>query len=151
MEIQEDPSQQTITPSFLLLGRKIHVTSEHSVETSLETIVPRRIKTMDSIYNTFWNTFYKECVVNIKDFKHNYDSGNINPKIVDIVHIKVENQPRRQWRLGRISEIIVGQDKIVRAAKVKTPLGEHCTEIIRPIQHSYAHENVNNPSLYYSH
>ena len=146
MEIQEDPSQQIITPSFLLLGRKIHETPEQSEETSLETIVPRRIKTMESIYNTFWNTFYKEYLVNIKDFKHNYDSGNTNPKIGDIVHIKVENQPRTQWRLGRISEIIVGKDKIVRAAKVKTPLGEHCTEIIRPIQHLYPLENVNNPS-----
>ena len=42
-----------------------------------------------------------------------------------------------------MTELIVGKDDLVRAVKVKTPLGDHCTELIRPIQHLFPLENVN--------
>ena len=126
-DVSSYPSQQILTLPFLPLGRKIHDTPELSEET-FDTIVPRRIKSMESIYSNSWNIFY------MKNFKHNYESGNTHPKIDDVVHVKVENQPGTQWSLGRITKIIVGKDKAIRAAKVRMPLGERFVEITLPIQ-----------------
>lgn len=66
-----------------------------------------------------------------------------NLEINDIVIIKEDMLPRNQWQLGRVVEVIQGNDGLVRRVKVqtgerklKTKLGHHSKPSIieRPIQ-----------------
>ncbi|BES99536.1 Retrotransposon protein [Nesidiocoris tenuis] len=67
-----------------------------------------------------------------------------SPKVIkvgDIVLIGDDSTKRINWPLGRVSEVFVGQDGVVRVAKVKTLKGEYT----RPIQNLYMLE-INNES-----
>ena len=50
---------------------------------------------------------------------------------IDIVIIKDDKLPRQHWRLGRITDLIIGRDKKIRA--VKLSVGKTGTIIERPI------------------
>ena len=57
------------------------------------------------------------------------------PKVNDIVIIKDNKLPRQQWRLGRITDLIIGRDKKIRA--VKLLVGKTGTIMERPINLIY--------------
>lgn len=40
-----------------------------------------------------------------------------------MISIKDNNTPSLEWQLGRISEVHLGEDEIIRVATVKTPNG----------------------------
>ena len=52
----------------------------------------------------------------------------INLSKNDLVIIKSKDAPRSLWPLGRILDIYLGSDEVVRSVKIKTPNGE----LIRP-------------------
>ena len=52
-----------------------------------------------------------------------------NLQINDIVLIKEDNLPRFQWLLGRVLNVTMGSDGLVRSAEVKTNSGE----FLRPV------------------
>ena len=56
--------------------------------------------------------------------------------IGDVVIIKGEEQNRNLWRLGLVTELIKGKDRILRAAKIR--YGK--SEIERAVQHLYPME-----------
>ena len=56
--------------------------------------------------------------------------------IRDVVIIKAEKRNRNLWRLGIVTEIFKGKDKVVRAAKIKC--GK--SELERAVQHLYPME-----------
>ena len=87
--------------------------------------------------------------MNLREHRHKTGKGTRVPKIGDIVHIKDENSPRADWRLGKIDKLCIGKDDIVRAVYVKTPLGKNCTTLLRPIPHLYPIESasMNEPLL----
>ena len=142
VDLQNDISQEIITPSSLVLGRRTREIVEQE-ELPLKESISRRKETINKNHEIFWNIFQKDYLLNLKEFKHKNRSGITTPHIGDIVHIKVENQPRSSWKLGKVTELIKGKDEIVRVVKVKTPLGDHCTELIRPVQHLYPLEGSN--------
>ena len=56
--------------------------------------------------------------------------------IGDVVIIKGEEQNRNLWRLGLVTELIKGKDRILRAAKIR--YGK--SELERAVQHLYPME-----------
>ena len=55
--------------------------------------------------------------------------ANSNLRVGQLVLIKEENLAATEWRMGRITEVQLGADGLVRVAKLKT----RCGEITRPI------------------
>lgn len=56
--------------------------------------------------------------------RHKWNKGEhfLRPGVV--VHVRDDNLPSLQWRLGRIIEVYEGNDKVIRTAKIKTANGE---------------------------
>ena len=52
-----------------------------------------------------------------------------NVKIGDIVLLCEENTPRFLWPMGRVIEVNMGRDQLVRSVRIKT----RSTELVRPI------------------
>ena len=55
--------------------------------------------------------------------------------IDDVVFRKDENYtPRNQWRQGRIINLVIGSDKLIRGALTKCVINKKKSNIQRPIQ-----------------
>ena len=71
---------------------------------------------------------------------HRYHGGNPKVKAVNIDNIVVihnDDQPRALWKLGRVKELVIGQDGVARGAVLQVASkGSH--SILRcPLQRSY--------------
>lgn len=68
-----------------------------------------------------------------------YSARDVNAKykIGDIVILKNDSVPRAFWKLGKVEELLLGQDGIVRAAVVTVSRGmsSNNQRLRRPIQH----------------
>ena len=80
--------------------------------------------------NNFWAMWIKEYLPSLIERKllnNKQTKGSIErvPFFNEVVIIKVENQPRGSWKLGKVVELIKGEvDDVVRAAKVRTANGK---------------------------
>ena len=144
--VDEDPSTKVISPSYLILGRQTTETYENEV-LPLSNFTQKRLKFQETTYQTFWNIFYKEYLLQLQEYKHKNKSKDKIPQLGDIVHIKDDLQPKRNWRIGKVDELIEGKDGQIRVVKVRTPLGKNCTTLLRPVQHLYPLESANEPII----
>ena len=55
----------------------------------------------------------------------------------DVVLVRDSDQPRMQWRLGRIERLLEGSDGAVRGASLRVQSGKKTSLLNRPIQHLY--------------
>ena len=112
------------TPSHLLHGRRIMRLSDHLFDDSDEDfhgeVHNNRLKYFDRTLNSFWKRCRKEYLLELREAHRHYRS-NGTPQIVvrDIVVVYADDQPRRQWKLGLIEQVIIGADSEVRAASVR--------------------------------
>jgi len=110
------------------------------------------------ILDKFWVIWYDEYLANLRErspFEHKHKKLEAigEPKIGEVVIIKDDNHPNRGfWKLGKIAELNVGIDGLVRSAEVK--LGDK-TVIKRPVNNLFPleindkPENVNDHSFEY--
>ena len=64
--------------------------------------------------------------------------------IRDLVLVHDEKQPRLLWRMGKVEDLIKGEDNIVRGAVVRVQSGGGITILRRPVQKQYPLElNLN--------
>ena len=55
----------------------------------------------------------------------------------DVVLVHDSDQPRMQWRLGRIERLLEGSDGAVRGASLRVQSGKKTSLVNRPIRHFY--------------
>ena len=67
--VDEDPSTKVISPSYLILGRQTTETYENEV-LPLSNFTQKRLKFQETTYQTFWNIFYKEYLLQLQEYKH---------------------------------------------------------------------------------
>ncbi|XP_076044925.1 uncharacterized protein LOC143027525 [Oratosquilla oratoria] len=76
----------------------------------------------------FWKRWVSEYLVELqRRQKWNFESPNLS--VGDLVLIMNENSPRGSWPLGRVQEVRVSRDGLVRSARLKTQF----SELTRPI------------------
>ena len=68
-----------ISPSTLILGRKVN-TNRISQDLGLPTkmFAAKRPNFQEMMYDTFWNIFYKEHLLQLKEYKHRKGSHKQN-------------------------------------------------------------------------
>ena len=54
-----------------------------------------------------------------------------NFAVGDVVLVVDPNQPRGQWKIGRVMEVYPVLDQLVRVAKIKTDVGIYTRPILR--------------------
>jgi len=168
--VSADDMEEPLTPSHLMVGRRIlnlpdhlsHLDDLKDEEFSPDsTQLTRRMKHLCNTLNHFWNRWRSEYLSELRE-AHSYNarkqSNSGSPKMSegDVVIVHDEHLPRGLWKLGRVHSVIKGRDGLIRGAVVKLTNKEGREILLnRPVQLLYplevqktgSDENVNNPGV----
>ena len=139
--LTEENYQTALTPYHLLYGRNINERNDtlDFIETDSNSAIVR-VKHLQIILKHFRKRFYVEYLLSLRE-KHSYvktkTSNQCYLKEGDVVLIK-ENDftPRLNWKKGIIEKLLIGDDKNVRGASVRTTYGKSTKNVVlnRPLQ-----------------
>ena len=116
-----------LTPSLLLNGFNLleppHLSIRKSKDNT-EISFGERYEIMERLKDSFWNLWSNQYLHELSE-KHvrqgKTKESLLVPKIDDIVLIKKENVKRREWKLGRILDVKIGnRDGKIREFKIQT-------------------------------
>ena len=149
MYVSLDDIEEPLTPSHLLVGRRLSSLPDPSVdEDNDEDYVPnstaesltKQMSYLSRTLNHFWNRWKNEYLLGLRD-NHRFSTASGGTRslmnIGDVVLIQDENQPRTLWKLGRIEKLLTGSDGRVRGARLRVRAGNKHTSLKRPMQLLY--------------
>ena len=150
--VSAEDTDEPLTPSHLLIGRRILNLPDHLSrleDPDDEDYSPdsshfaRRMKHLSNILNHFWNRWRSEYLGELREI-HAHTAKNqskTEPSHVSVGNIVIvydEHLPRGLWKLGRIVSVMKGRDGQIRGATVKTTSSDGRTiHLNRPIQRLY--------------
>jgi len=148
----EEPGEQVLTPSHLMLGRRLSTLSENvylNMSFDEEDYVndhydnlTKRFLYLTRKLNHFWNRWRKEYVTGLREVHTMKDRDTPAIATGDLVLIYEDNVKRGLWKVGIVEELIAGADGHVRGARVRKP-GRGKPEILnRPIQKLFPLEST---------
>jgi hypothetical protein len=138
--------EEPLTPFHLLVGRRLsslpdelcyrRVAMEYTTESS-PILLNRRLKYLHLILDKFWLRWKNEYLLNLREqyIKMKQSPNARLIQVDDVVVIQSDECPRGFWKLGKVTELIMGKDKEVRGGVVKTLTGNKSTFLKRPVQH----------------
>jgi len=138
----EELEAQVLTPSHLLLGRRLSPLSDYIsceldiVEGSNYDNLSKRFLYLMKKLSHFWKRWHNEYLLGLREVhKLQQNKGNAI-KEGDIVLLQDENNPKRNtWKMAIVEELIKGADNVIRGAKVRKAACKGKTEILsRPLQ-----------------
>ena len=103
----------------------------HQIE---EMDLRKRAKFLRKCKQAVWNRWTREYVRGLRE-RHRQRIGEqtSRPKVGEVVIVWDEDKNRNKWKLGIVSELIEGKDKVIRGAEVRTANGK----LERAVQHLY--------------
>ena len=135
-----EDSVEAITPFHLLHGRNISVRGGRVNIRSNDrrsSDVEYRTKHVQFLVHQYWSRFYSEYTVALRE-QMLYDRTKRENKellVGDVVIIVDDKTKPVHWKKGRIEELIVGRDSIVRGVRLQSTTPTRKTvHISRPIQ-----------------
>ena len=143
--VSVDDCEEPLTPSHLLVGRRLmnlpdHISTGSQVDDDIEVdtnLLNRRARHLNKTLSNFWSRWRNEYLLELREgHRHNKgDTQAIPASIGDIVVVHGEKQPRGFWRLGKVEDLVTGRDGHVRGAKIRVASkGRGPTVLYRPIQ-----------------
>jgi hypothetical protein len=149
--LNSDDTEEPLTPSHLLVGRRIlslpdNLTyfepEDENFEVTDESL-QRRAKHLNSVLNHFWKRWSKEYLLELRDAHRQTNVGGTPTpvKIGDIVLIHDQDHPRGFWKVARVEKLITGRDGLVRGAALRLPSKngqqttlQHPLQLIYPLE-----------------
>jgi len=132
----DEPSP--LTPNHLIYGRRLKsnpekttIEDEPPLATRDELILSE--KRLTDSFKYFWKRWLKEYLQDLDKF-HASGKSKRQPKVGEVVMIHDEDSKRVLWKIGLVTEHIVGRDGKVRAVWLRTSNG---SVLNRPIQRLY--------------
>ena len=105
-----------ISPNDILLGRSTNVVPEGPFDKVSN--LRKRYIFVQSLAESFWrkwaNSYFPSLI-----FQSKWHHSRRNVMVGDIVVISEKNLSRNNWRIGKVSEAIMGIDGIVRRIKIE--------------------------------
>ncbi len=109
--VSEDDLEEALTPSHLLVGRRLlsfpdHLCTEPDQFEPTPDILTRRVRHLNHALDSFWKRWRQEYLLELRE-SHRHHRGNPNPvrvAVSDVVVIHSDNQPRGFWKLGWVQE-----------------------------------------------
>ena len=99
-------------------------------------VISKRVKFIDGVINDYWERWRREYVLALRQHQRTKKQSSAQtPNTNDIVLVYEEKQPRQQWKVGRILELITSNDGEIRQANVI--VGKTKRVINRPINRLY--------------
>ena len=131
--LEDDVDMPVLTPSSMLHLRPNQL-PELSTYHIQEPDLRKRAKYLQRCKEVMWSRWTKEYVRSLRE-RHSRSGGQQtpHPSVGDVVIIQDESRNRNLWKLGIVDNLIVGRDRIVRAAKIRA--GKEVME--RAVQHLY--------------
>ena len=120
VENLQDPESAPISPMQLLTLKSRVVMPPPGTFVREDIYCRRRWKAVQYLADQFWLRWRKEYLV-IQNNRQKWTKKTRNFEVGDVVLVKEANTPRNQWCTGRIVEVIVGADGLVRSARIRFP------------------------------
>ena len=98
-----------------------------------------RIHNLNRILDQFWVRWRDEYLLQLRERYHVTDNVGVArvPIPGEVVLVHDENHPRTMWRLGRVSELIVGTDGQTRGATLEVSTNGKLSTLCRSISRLY--------------
>ena len=111
-----EETMEVITPSMLLLGRKIRPWVDKFASTTLpqKTDIRQRWKHRNAIAQQYWRAWSQEYRTQLQQ-RAKWFTPSPNIREGDLVLIEVDNVKRGNWPLARVLKVVYGRDKRVRS------------------------------------
>ena len=141
--ISEDDSGEPLTPSHLVLGRRVlnlpDIPDCRLVDNSnSHSLFSRRMKHIGELLQHFWKRWRNEYLRGLREYHRNSFSRKVGDNFItvgDVVIIHDENLPRSRWKMGKVLSLIAGKDGFVRGAKLKVISNKGIPNVVeRPLQ-----------------
>lgn len=117
----DDPNNlEALTPGHFLIGRPMNARPERRFFAANVTL-GAQFRRMIDMRQIFWETWKSQYLQSLQRRPANAIAV-IEFNINDLVLLK-DNTPPRQWKIGRIVQILPNQDNIVRSVFVRTSTG----------------------------
>eukprot|EP00794_Sanderia_malayensis_P019621 gene19621-biopygen13890 len=120
-----DPN--ALTPNHLLM-LKSNECDPPGIFSNKDSYSKKRWKQIQYLADLFWKRWVKEYLPTLQQ-RQKWLTPKRNLRENDIVLIVEKPLPRGAWRLGRVIDVHIGRDGLVRSAKVKTSQ----SELVRPV------------------
>ena len=147
--ISSDDVEEPLTPSHLLVGRRLlslpddlcYIVDKDDEEfTVTEDTLRKRAKNLNNVLNHFWTRWAKEYLQELHN-AHRYPSKRPQSSTVregDVVVVQDPDLPRGFWKVARVTGLIIGRDGLHRGAVLRVAArGEQATTLRRPLQLLY--------------
>lgn len=123
-----DPSDlEYLSPGHFLIGQPLlAVPTRVSFESRVN--LTQRWKLLDQCHQAFWRCWSTEYLTSLQG-RSKWTTEAPNVKVNDMVVIIDNQSPPLAWRIGRIIELLPGNDGVVRVVRLLTCNGQ----ITRPV------------------
>ena len=133
-----DGISYALTPSHLIYGRRILDDPNDSLFeiVSTQESLTRRAKYHRKILNDFSRRWKEEYLSSLREIVSS-KKLDVKPQVSvgDIVVLYDEQSKRNFWKICKVEDLIIGNDKNVRAAKVKVPNRKGTSILTRSLKH----------------
>ena len=140
---------ELITPNCFiqpLSAERLLTKSNDKLESTTHTDILKTIEAREKLVNQFRDLWYNDYLISLREHcKDLYDinySNKIN--VGDVVLVKSPAKTRPCWDLGRVMELIPGDDGKVRSVKLKRgdkTISTHSVKLLYPIELSLTHNH----------
>jgi len=122
--LSSDPTDlKALTPGHFLIGSSLSCIPEADISTMSSNRLRRWQRTVQRTQQ-IWHRWRTEYLSQLQCRQKWIQSKGIDLKEGSMVVIKQDNIPPLQWRLGRVTRLLAGDDGVARVAMVKTARGE---------------------------
>ena len=117
--VEDDVQMPLLTPNVMLFlnSNLLPELQPHHIET---TDLRKRAKHLLKCKEAIWSRWTKEYLRSLRErHRAQRGDGRDTPAVGDVVIVKTEDKSRGKWPLGIIENLIVGNDGVVRGAKLR--------------------------------
>ena len=84
-----------------------------------------------------------EYLMDLREYHRNGKrKATVKLKEGEVVLVKEDNVKRNSWKMGKVEELIIGNDKVIRGAKLRVVTNGKPVYLSRPVQKLYPLEVV---------
>ena len=146
--VSSEDLEEPLTPAHLVTCRRLTVLPDPFIQddddnydalTSHEEIT-RRVRHISLTMSKFWKRYKDEYLTGLRENHHLMQVHSSNGKFVaisDLVLVHNEKQPRLLWRMGKVEDLIKGEDNIIRGVVVCVQSGGGTSILRQPVQKLY--------------
>ena len=155
--IYDDNVEEVLTPSHLILGRRLlsptyETASPDTLEFSSEDL-SRRAKYLHSLLEHFWEKWVNDYLTELREFhqcRNKIPEKQIQIGEVVLIHDKLK---RNRWRMGVVEKMYEGRDGFKRGCRVRTITDKgRVSHVDRPVNKLYPLEvrskEISEPSFH---